>query len=228
MCIAILNTAEKVSKSHFKNSLQSNQDGFGLAWVNSQGIQVWKSMSLDVNKLYRKYESVFDSKRFGDILLHFRISTGGGVNIENTHPFHINKDLIFCHNGMIKGFGTKKENDTRHFGRAILSHISESDLYFNPAIQELVEERIGYSKLIFLNSAGESKIYGESLGIWESDGNWYSNESYQGSDYFDFEEMETNSGKCEGCLIPSNKLVYLPEFNTKVCNNCESWYKLSY
>lgn len=225
MCIAILNLSEKVSKSNFKNSLQSNPDGFGLAWVDSKGIQVWKSMSFDVNKLYRKYESVYDSNHIGAIILHFRISTGGGVNLENTHPFHINKDLIFCHNGMIKGYGTKRENDTRHFGREILSRISEKDLFNNSAIQNLIEERIGHSKLIFLNSSGDSKIYSEELGIWEMDGNWYSNNSYRSYDYWYGDEDE-NKGLCEACNLPSNNRKYLTEFNSFVCEDCADWYKL--
>jgi predicted glutamine amidotransferase len=222
MCIAILNLSEKVSKSNFKNSLQANRDGFGLAWVNSQGIQVWKSMSLDVNKLYKKYESVYDSQRLGDILLHFRISTGGGVNIENTHPFHINKDLIFCHNGMIKGFGNSKENDTRQFGREILADIPENMLYYNPAIQELIEHRIGYSKLIFLNSSGETKIYGEDLGIWEEDGNWYSNDSYL--DYQDYFSLKY-SGECESCQKHSHNIKYVSQINADLCKDCASWFE---
>jgi hypothetical protein len=226
MCIAILNLSEKVSKSNFKNSLQSNPDGFGLAWVDSKGIQVWKSMSLDVNKLYRKYESVYESNHIGGIILHFRISTGGGVNLENTHPFHINKDLIFCHNGMIKGYGTKRENDTRHFGREILSRISEKDLFNNSAIQTLIEERIGHSKLIFLNSSGESKIYGEELGLWEQDGNWYSNDSYCNYEYFDYEEP-SNKGVCESCGLPAKNRQYLSDFNTFACKDCVEWFQLA-
>lgn len=225
MCIAILNLSEKVSKSNFKNSLISNPDGFGLAWVNSHGIQVWKSMSMDVNRLYRKYEKVYDSTRFGGIILHFRISTGGGINLENTHPFHINQDLIFCHNGMIKGYGTKRENDTRHFGREILANIPENMLYCNPAIQALIEDKIGYSKLIFLNSSGESKIYGEDLGVWEDDGNWYSNESYYSYGLW-HDEYEENKGICDGCNLPSNNRKYLTEFNSFVCEDCVKWYQL--
>ena len=222
MCIIILNKSEKVSKSNFQNSLESNSDGFGMAYATKYGkIEIFKSMSLNSKSLYSKYvKALEDRNRVGDILLHFRISTCGGVNLENTHPFHLSKDLIFCHNGVIQGYGTKKENDTRHFGREILSHISENDLYFNQSIQKLVENRIGHSKLVFLNSLGESKIYGENLGLWESDGNWYSNTSYQ--DYLDLWKPKYES--CESCDLPSKNLSYLSEFNMLACNDCIEWY----
>jgi predicted glutamine amidotransferase len=222
MCIIILNKSEKVSKSNFQNSLESNPDGFGMAHATKYGkIEIFKSMSLNHKSLYSKYVKAFeDRNRIGDILLHFRISTCGGINLENTHPFHISKDLIFCHNGIINGYGTKKENDTRHFGRDILSHISENDLFFNSAIKKLIENRIGHSKLVFLNSSGESKIYGENLGLWECDGNWYSNTSYQDYSYDFCKSYE----ECDGCSLPAKNLTYLSEVNCLVCDNCKEWY----
>jgi predicted glutamine amidotransferase len=222
MCIIILNKSEKVSKSNFQNSLESNPDGFGMAYVTKYGkIEIFKSMSLNWKNLYTRYSKAFeDRNRIGDILLHFRISTCGGINLENTHPFHLSKDLIFCHNGIIQGYGTKKENDTRHFGRDILSHISENDLFFNKAIQKLIENRIGHSKLVFLNSTGESKIYGENLGLWESDGNWYSNTSYQDYSY----DFGKSYEECDGCSLPAKSLTYLSEINSLVCDNCKEWY----
>ena len=225
MCIIILNKAEKVSKYNFQNSLESNPDGFGLAYATKYGgIKIVKSMSINSKNLYSKYSRAFeDRSRVGDIVLHFRISTCGGINLENTHPFHLNKDLIFCHNGIIQNYGTKKENDTRHFGRDILSHISENELFFNSAIQKLVENRIGHSKLVFLNSAGESKIYGEKLGLWETDGNWYSNLSYQNYGYDDLHIGKTYH-QCDECYLPAKNLTYLSEINSLVCNDCKEWY----
>jgi hypothetical protein len=49
---------------------------------------------------------------------------------------------------------------------------------FQDPIIELVEGRIGYSKLVFLDRHGNHKIMNESKGIWD-DGVWYSNDSYQ-------------------------------------------------
>lgn len=237
MCIAILNKAEKITLSEFTNSLQSNPDGFGMAYILGGKIQVYKSLSQNAKKLYKEYSKVFELTEY-PIILHFRISTGGGINLDNTHPFYINKSLVFAHNGMIKGYGTKTENDTRHFSREILENITESELFKNKAIQKLIEDAIGYSKLIFLNDKGQFKIYGESLGHWSQSGNWFSNDSYK-----DYEPMESaywpewylnkNTGtwkkrdlksECECCGKEVIKTTYMPDFHIHACDDCSKWY----
>jgi hypothetical protein len=49
---------------------------------------------------------------------------------------------------------------------------------FEPAIKHLIEERIGYSKLIFLDRHGKHEIFNEDKGLWD-EGIWYSNSSYK-------------------------------------------------
>lgn len=247
MCIAILNKAEKITLSEFRNSLESNSDGFGMAYVIGGKIQVWKSLSNNSKKLYNEYSKVYE-KSESPIILHFRISTGGGINLDNCHPFHISKNVVFAHNGIIKGYGTKLENDTRHFSREILELIPEADLFNNTAIQTLIENIIGYSKLVFLNSKGEYKIYGEDLGHWSQNGNWFSNESYKACEVDTLPywkdwclDKNTQTWKkagtvktpkiepeklyyCEGCGQQKKKLSFLSAFNVWACNECKVWY----
>lgn len=242
MCIAILNKTEKITLSEFSNSLESNPDGFGMAYILAGKIYIYKSLSLNAKKLYNEYSKVYD-KTEKPIILHFRISTGGGVNLDNTHPFHINKNLVFAHNGMIKGYGTKTENDTRHFSRDILEKITENDLFNNQAIQSLVENAIGYSKLIFLNSKGDFKIYGEKLGHWSQNGNWFSNDSYKACEIPENPYWENWYGKsktshstkflsaktkqvyeCDSCGQDSANLKYLPDYHIWACGDCKQWY----
>jgi predicted glutamine amidotransferase len=241
MCIAILNKTEKITLSEFKNSLESNPDGFGMAYILGGKIQVYKSLSQNAKKLYSEYSKVYDNTNH-PIILHFRISTGGGINLDNTHPFHINKNLVFAHNGMIKGYGTKTENDTRHFSRDILEKITENELFNNSAIQSLIENAIGYSKLIFLNSKGQFKIYGEDLGHWSQSGNWFSNDSYKAcevvqpaywSDWYLDKKSKTWQKKkeapvceCDSCGQDSTNLKYLPDFHIWACSDCKSWYEM--
>ncbi|NDB59608.1 hypothetical protein EB001_14345, partial [bacterium] len=49
---------------------------------------------------------------------------------------------------------------------------------FQDPIVELIESRIGYSKLVFLDRHGNHKIMNESKGTWD-DGVWFSNTSYK-------------------------------------------------
>jgi hypothetical protein len=45
-------------------------------------------------------------------------------------------------------------------------------------MKDLIESRIGYSKLIFLDRHGNHNIFNEHKGVWD-DGVWYSNTSYK-------------------------------------------------
>jgi len=226
MCIAILNKSEKLPLSSFKESLKSNPDGFGMAWIEGGKIQTWKSLSQSAKKLYTEYCKAFE-RTDKPIILHFRISTCGLIDLDNSHPFYINRNLIFAHNGIIRGYGKGTENDTRHFSREILEKITEKDLFHNPAIQSLIEERIGYSKLIFLNAMGETKIYGENLGHWAKDGNWYSNDSYKPYEPMKYEWKNWKPKKwkiCDGCGTSSEVLIYSADFNMSLCKDCGQWY----
>ena len=49
---------------------------------------------------------------------------------------------------------------------------------FQDPVKDLIESRIGYSKLIFLDRHGNHNILNESKGVWD-DGVWYSNTSYK-------------------------------------------------
>jgi hypothetical protein len=49
---------------------------------------------------------------------------------------------------------------------------------FQDPIIDLIEGRIGYSKLVFLDRHGNHKIMNEHKGTWD-DGVWYSNDSYK-------------------------------------------------
>ena len=64
---------------------------------------------------------VFSSKTT-PFIVHFRIGTHGTSNgIYNVHPFYVDKNLVFAHNGMIhKVDDCKKRSDTRVFNDTFL------------------------------------------------------------------------------------------------------------
>ena len=74
-----------------------------------------------------------------------------------------------------------RSSDTVRFNEAILRPLVNKwgnlALFQDPVI-ELIENRIGYSKLVFLDRHGNHKIMNESKGVWD-DGVWYSNTSYK-------------------------------------------------
>ncbi len=181
MCIAILNTKKggRLPKNQIQNSWDNNDMGAGLLWSKDNKLNVFKTYEYD--EYLDKYNEIRDDKSVGNIVLHFRIATSGYNGEHNLHPFLVNNDLGFVHNGVIKGLGNKSFSDTyqfndmlKKFGHNFVG--CEMTKYF-------ISEYIGYSKLIFLDSKDRYTIINEDLGKWNS-GNWYSNDSYK--QYNDF------------------------------------------
>lgn len=181
MCIAIYTKAGAViSEQAITASFNSNRDGAGLAYVDDEGkLQVLKTDKLDVfQKMYKECCQRFPESHK---MLHFRVSTSGGVNAFNTHPFYVDNNTVMCHNGVITKCNPKKDdkrNDTQIFNDTILKNISRK-MYKNPAIKELIEEYIGFSKVIVMNNRNDFVIFNEDKGHWDKEGQvWYSNYSY--------------------------------------------------
>lgn len=181
MCIAILNTKKggRLPKNQIQNSWDNNDMGAGLLWSKDNKLNVFKTYEYD--EYLDKYNEIRDDKSVGNIVLHFRIATSGYNGEHNLHPFLVNNDLGFVHNGVIKGLGNKSFSDTYQFNDMLkkFNHnfvSCEMTKYF-------ISEYIGYSKLIFLDNKDRYTIINEELGKWNS-GNWYSNDSYK--QYNDF------------------------------------------
>jgi len=181
MCIAILNTkkAGRLPKSHIKNSWDNNEMGSGLLWTKNNKLNVFKTYVYE--DYIDKYNELRDDKDVGSIVLHFRIATSGYKGEHNLHPFLVNDNLGFVHNGVIKGLGNKEFSDTYEFNDMLKKF--KHDFTSCDMSKYFISEYIGYSKLVFLNADDKHTIINEELGKWV-DGNWYSNDSYkQYNDY---------------------------------------------
>jgi len=181
MCIAILNTKKggRLPKSQVQNSWDNNDMGSGLLWNKDGKLNVFKSY--DYEEYLEKYNELRDDKSIGNIVLHFRIATSGYNGEHNLHPFLVNDDLGFVHNGIIKGLGNKTFSDTSEFNDMLKKY--KHNFLTCEMSKFFISEYIGYSKLIFLDNKDKYTIINEELGKWSS-GNWYSNDSYkQYNDY---------------------------------------------
>jgi glutamine amidotransferase len=179
MCLLI--NQEKgsvISDQNLRRAYDSNDDGAGYCFSKDGKIQVKKYRSF--KKFLKAYKS--DVKSYGKtsgFIVHFRITTHGTTEgTFNVHPFKVNKNLYFAHNGVIGNVrNDEKYSDTQIFNFEYLQKLPEGFIK-NKAIQELISKYIGHSKLVFLNERGESTIINENLGHWDG-GIWYSNSSYQ-------------------------------------------------
>ena len=187
MCIAILNKKGATLKRELlKNCWDNNGDGAGLLYIdNNKQMNTFKELkSFDV--FYQEYTRVKKSYGKRNIVLHFRISTHGKIDETNCHPFLVNDNLGFVHNGMIYDVPTSKDySDTYMFNETVLKNFTEGFEY-NEIILDMIESFIGSNKLVFLNSNNDFAIVNEKAGHWSNDC-WFSNNSYKYvSDYVDY------------------------------------------
>jgi len=177
MCIAIYKPENQViSKASLERCFEANPDGAGFMFAEDN--------KLHIHKGYFKFKSFYKAYKKHETkqaLVHFRIKTHGKTDKTNCHPFLVNDGLGFIHNGIISGYGDDKLSDTIQFNNAILKKIVKkhgSMGLFDDPMQELIENVIGYSKLVFLDKKGNFNIMNEDKGHWHNKV-WYSNSSYK-------------------------------------------------
>lgn len=179
MCIAILKPyGILLNEKIFSNSFGWHSDGVGFIsfnpktkeYVTKKGFFTLKEFLIS----YKPYERNL-------CLIHFRKSTGGTKNKENCHPFMLNKDIGFVHNGMISiNIEDPNKSDTWHFNEMLKGLVNENpDLLKNNVIISLLERYIGHSKIVFLDSSGEAIFLNKKFGITSSNNVWYSNDTYR-------------------------------------------------
>ncbi|MDE1866969.1 MAG: class II glutamine amidotransferase, partial [Thaumarchaeota archaeon] len=179
MCIAIYKPADKnLSKELLETCWDANPDGAGFMYTHNGNLRIKKGFMT-----FEKFFASFNNLQHKTAILHFRIKTHGKANEENTHPFFIADDMAFVHNGIINKVSTSSNHDmsdTWHFNEQILKSLYKLSPAFvdNEAVQELIKEYIGYSKLVFMDNKDNVWIMNEQKGEWD-DGIWYSNGSYK-------------------------------------------------
>lgn len=174
MCIAIAKPKGKtITKERLETCFKNNPDGCGFAYINGGNLYIEKFMEFE--DFYKSYST---HEHDSNMLIHFRIATHGGVNLENCHPFKLNDRMALIHNGVLTGYGDRNsKSDTRDFIDKILSKISWK-MWKNEAFRTLVGEAIGSSKFGVLDISGDMFIINKELGVVDDDV-WYSNSSYK-------------------------------------------------
>lgn len=178
MCIAILMPmGKKISEETLKICFANNHDGAGLMYTAHGEVIIDKGF-MTVDTFLEAYRKLLPKLK-SDLVIHFRISTSGIVDMANCHPHRITKKLAVVHNGILfTPPAGSKESDTAIFCRDILSQLPPKFLQ-SQAHTWLLENSLGaHNKLIFLDSESKYTIFGEKFGVWH-EGCWYSNTTYK-------------------------------------------------
>lgn len=203
MCIAILSPkGTRITEEQFNNCWENNNNGAGFMYNdNDNKLHVVKEMD-DCEKIYNKYKNKRNQFPNATFLIHFRISTHGVINRANCHPFKVSNKLGFIHNGQIKHVDDHDlYSDTNMFNRQILRKLPHVDIDYlnNPAVNSIMGNYIGYSKLVFMDNFGNTSIVNEDKGTWEDDGIWYSNDSHKSvKSYVDYGGTKVSKNSLRG------------------------------
>jgi len=209
MCIIAIDKKNKsIDKNTFETMYENNPDGFGGMYAANNKIISYKCFNVEsAYNWYCKHKKKYPESVF---ILHFRISTGGS-GIGNTHPFKVNNDCFFVHNGHFSGFGDKIKNqsDTNEI-RNLLKLLPANFLDIG-ICKKLIRNLCGVSnKLVFLNSNGYITIFNDDLFTKDKNGFLFSNNSYI-SYYNDFDDPDPDDDFFE---------KYCDKCSTIDCMNC--------
>jgi len=191
MCVAIYKPAGVPTPKLeiLKQCWEANPDGAGFALLTGD-----EKHAIEIHKGFMTWEAfatAFQQHHLadfaGDLLLHFRIATHGGVSPGNTHPFSITPDVkilqqtsvltnyALIHNGILpvapKVAGI---SDTMELCRRL------AGLHDFPAVLALLGDFIGDNKIAVMT---RDKVH--LAGKWETvDGVYFSNTFWQ-HNFFD-------------------------------------------
>lgn len=199
MCIAVYKPLGVAfpSRKTLQVCFDNNPDGAGFMVADGDTVHIHKG--------YMSFGSFWKGLKrargkYGDdcaYVMHFRITTQGGVRADCTHPFPLSNNLEdmrkltvdapvgIAHNGIITLTSTYARNVTHSDTMAFIADyasliISGEKWYEEPDVFKsklLLERLIGASRLAILSGDGHCELLGSG---WEKEAEvWYSNTSYK-------------------------------------------------
>lgn len=181
MCIAIHKPADTTPDwDAYYNGYRYNNDSWGFAAVHDGALICRWGLGT-----FEEFRSEFEPYAQCQAIIHFRIATSGEIDLANSHPFFVDDDLAFIHNGVIDIQRELSEamSDTWHFAEMVLKagYERDPDFWLRPDVVYTNELAHHDSKFVFLHADGRFCIWNRRKGYAEADGHWYSNSTFRAS-----------------------------------------------
>lgn len=206
MCIIVYKPSgnKLPNKQILETCFTNNSDGAGFMYshkgevIIKKGFMDFSSFDEALNDTLKRIDETKTP-----MVLHFRITTQGGVNQACTHPFPLSKNMEdlrkldfrtnigVAHNGIISltseygggyyGYSSAKNkvidySDTMTFITDYLSLIIKSPKYYKDTDTLELIEKLADSKLAILDGSGHCELIGKFI---KDNGIYYSNETYK-------------------------------------------------
>lgn len=175
MCIVVVSPKgqEWPSIENIQNCVDSNPDGFAIAWNENGEVKNYKTMGQKaIMKFYRNFIKTHDYKTTG-MVFHARIATHGSLKLSNCHCW-ISDGMAFAHNGILSVKNRGDMTDSETFFRDIFIPIYRGKGWDSAKLA--IDACIGMSKFAFIDGNGEVRGFGDYN---VNEGNYYSNYSWR-------------------------------------------------
>lgn len=197
MCVAIIKPigVKMPSKEILDQCWRANSDGGGFMYLADGKLHIEKGFMR--KKTMMKALNKHRFKKDDYVVIHMRISTGGGVTPGNTHPYPIStsiKDLqalrITCDAAMVhNGILGESEDDLSDTGVFVRDCLAEKGIYENldkKGVENLISHAVEGSRILIVDTRQDftlrlgSWAYDHDTGLYFSNTNWKSwyNRSY--------------------------------------------------
>jgi hypothetical protein len=177
----------KLNKKIWAECFRCNKDGAGFAYIENRQIVVKKGFF----KFEEFWEEMSKYENHG-LLVHFRITTHGGTNQKNCHPFAFQSKAnphfqwVMAHNGQLPWRSQADKSDTACFAEEFLFPTLERDPFLLDqkfgiwALERVIGDR---NKMVILRYDSKKNVYdtyiiNEEAGNW-AHGVWFSNTSWK-------------------------------------------------
>lgn len=174
MCIVVISPKGQQfpSVENIQNCVDSNPDGFAMAWNEDGEVKNYKTMGFKaIMKFYKDFIKKHDPEKTA-LVFHARIATHGSKKIQNCHCW-IKEGLAFAHNGILSVKNRGDMTDSETFFEDIFLPIYTTCGW--EAAKKAIQACIGTSKFAFIDGEGNVAGFGNYN---QNDGNYYSNYSY--------------------------------------------------
>ena len=234
MCLLVVQKENaRMSNKQISNAWKRNSDGAGYSFALNNEIVTKKYM--DKISFINNFTTDWNNNKNKVFIIHFRLATHGLTNLDNVHPFKVNKNLVFAHNGVINCVDDNhKLSDTQMYNIQVLKNL-QANFLNNNAIRKLISESIGNSKLAFLDNKGDYTIINSEFGKWDKNKSiWFSNDSHKtqksifvnGGSYnrqsFAFDEWL----ECDWCGCMTDKTINY--FQSEICEFCHEFQEYNH
>jgi glutamine amidotransferase len=162
-----------------------NPHGFGFAIDTGDGIISERSMS--AKKSIARFLELREQYPNGYAMWHARYATHGVKNELNCHPFKVagEYDTYLAHNGVLDIHIPKgdKRSDTRIMAEELLPRLGGVSALDDDYVYDMISSWASGNKVAVMTNdpSAQYKIYiiNESLGSWDDNGIWWSNNSHK-------------------------------------------------